>query len=79
MESNNAGGWLYRAGYPRNKAPQNPAAVKLFFLNLGGYKPNDLNIIIKCWAACADKSAAVQQAKQLRFTCIPGSAAYFTY
>ena len=53
---------------PRNKAPQNPAAVKLFFLNLGGYKPNDLEEYhYKMLAACADKGLAVQQAKQTAF------------
>lgn len=54
---------------PRNKVPADPtAAVKLFFLNLGGYKPNDPEEYhYKMLAACADKGLAVQQAKQTAF------------
>lgn len=42
--------------------------VKLFFINLGGYKQNDLEEYhYKMIVACADKGIAVQQAKQTAF------------
>lgn len=45
-----------------------PSAVKLFFINLGGYKPDDLEEYhYKMVMACTSKAEAVQRAKQSAF------------
>jgi len=54
---------------PRDELPTDTAHnVKLFFLNLGGYKENDLEEYhYKMLVACTDKGIAVQQAKSSAF------------
>src|SRR5690606_27103990 len=48
--------------------PEMQPMAKLFFINLGGYKENDLEEYhYKMLVACADKGIAVQQAKQTAF------------
>src|SRR5690606_6603427 len=45
-----------------------PAENKLFFLNLGGYKPNEFDEFhYKLLAVAPDKAGAVKQAKQTAF------------
>jgi Domain of Unknown Function (DUF1543) len=52
---------------PKEEALAN-AVQKLFFLNLGGYKPNDLEEYhYKVFAVALNKSEAIQQAKQTVF------------
>ena len=54
---------------PRTDLPRDMQRMpKLFFINLGGYKENDLEEYhYKMLVACADKGIAVQQAKQSAF------------
>jgi hypothetical protein len=49
-------------------APKATTAAKLFFINLGGYKPNEFDEFhYKMIVACADKGEAIRQAKQTAF------------
>lgn len=59
-------------GYQIKIVPKEEASVnsstKLFFLNLGGYKPNDLEEYhYKLLSVASDKGQAIQQAKQTAF------------
>src|ERR1700761_400850 len=48
--------------------PQDPSAQRLFFINLGGYKPGEFDEFhYKMIVAAADKGAAVRQAKATAF------------
>jgi hypothetical protein len=52
----------------RHDRVEDPGPAKLFFLNLGGYKPNEFEEYhYKMIVACADKGKAVQQAYQTAF------------
>lgn len=59
-------------GYKVSVVPKEAALTtstdKLFFLNLGGYKPGDMEEYhYKMFCVAADKGAAVQQAKETAF------------
>lgn len=57
-------------GYTISIEPRSDAAAshKLFFINLGGYKPNDLEEYhYKLLAVAPDKGKAIDQAKQTAF------------
>ncbi len=51
-----------------NKTDQNSSQVKLFFINLGGYKPNEFEEFhYKIVTAATDKSKAISQARETAF------------
>ena len=52
----------------RGKAARKPGANRLYFINLGGYKENDLEEYhYKLLAVGADKGSAVKMARQTAF------------
>ncbi|RYZ22141.1 MAG: DUF1543 domain-containing protein [Chitinophagaceae bacterium] len=52
----------------RNEASQHADTLKLFFVNLGGYKPGEFEEFhYKMVVAAADKGAAIQRAKETAF------------
>ena len=61
-------------------ADKKPDAAKLFFINLGGYKPNDFEEYhYKILSACTEKGEAVKRAKQTSFykhTGFPGAVSH---
>ncbi len=53
---------------PREESATTESTGKLFFLNLGGYKPNEFDEFhYKMLAVATDQAGAVQQAKQTAF------------
>jgi hypothetical protein len=58
----------YRVSIIESAANTNTAVNRLFFLNLGGYKPADMEEYhYKLLCVAADKGAAIKQAKQTAF------------
>jgi len=54
--------------YEQVNAPKNTCAEQLFFINLGGYKPNEFEEFhYKMVVAAVDKGVAVRNAKQTAF------------
>jgi hypothetical protein len=66
--------------YPRTEAPPTAEKTKLFFLNLGGYKPGEFEEYhYKMLVAASDKSTAIKKAKSTAFfqhTGFKGAAAH---
>jgi hypothetical protein len=64
----------------RASAEAEPPALKLFFVNLGGYKPGEFEEFhYKMVVAAADKGAAIQKAKATAFykhTGFPGAVSH---
>ncbi|MBD1395730.1 DUF1543 domain-containing protein [Pontibacter sp. JH31] len=53
---------------PKEDLPAKPGAGKLFFLNLGGYKPGEFDEFhYKMLAVAENQAGAIQQAKQTAF------------
>lgn len=78
-EVNRVDGYAVRV-YPRSEAPAPTEKVKLFFLNLGGYKPGEFEEYhYKMIVAAPDKATAIKKAKATAFfqhTGFKGAAAH---
>lgn len=58
----------FRVDVVHRSAPQEPSAHRLFFINLGGYKPDEFDEFhYKMIVAAAEKGEAIRKAKETAF------------
>ena len=65
---------------PKQSGAKQVSAIKLFFINLGGYKPDEFDEFhYKILLASTDKAAAIKESKQTAFykhTCFKGAPSH---